>query len=59
MKTAAGKAEAIKRTDSMRAFLQQLGLEIVNLAHIVTLVDIVNHASIVTVVCQHRGRFSP
>jgi len=28
MKTAAGKAEAIKRTDYMRAFLQQLGSEI-------------------------------
>jgi uncharacterized protein len=28
MQTAAGKAEAVKRTDYMKAFLQQLGLEI-------------------------------
>jgi hypothetical protein len=28
MKTEAGKAEAIRRTDYMKAFLQQLGMEI-------------------------------
>ncbi|MFC1777882.1 HD domain-containing protein [Pseudomonadota bacterium] len=34
MKTEAGRAEAVKRTDYMKAFLQQLGIEIGHLASV-------------------------